>query len=242
MEVEVLTYMSMLLGLTGGILGLTGKAWDESHAGWFKFTRRGTISLGILLLGFLIAVYSTFKTSLEKDHESRQRLMVRKLAYDELEFECRHIMSPFEDMLFKRGKMPVGLHHRESSQVFFDKFVSVDMAKVINQVNVYDRPESELYGFTYDSYHSAFKKIVPSFRKRLRETVQTYSFYLEGEDIVLVNEIIRDSFLTQLENLPDNRKTVGVLYLDGPDEQTNQKECFTAIKKLWTKVSALQVP
>ncbi len=233
------TYLSMLFALAGGILGLTGKAWDEKRSGWSKFTRRGIASLGILLVGFLVSVYSTYKTSVEKDYESRQRLMVRKLAYDDLELECRHLTSPFEDMLFKRDKMPIGLYHRKSSKVFFDKLVSEDMANVIEQVNVYERPKSEIFGFEYDSYYSAFKGVVPSVRKRLREICQMYSFYLEGEDIVLVSRIIRDPFLAHLKNLPDNRKTVRGLYLDAPE---NQKGCFTKIMKLWTKVSTFQVP
>jgi hypothetical protein len=68
--------------------------------------------------------------------------------------------------------------------------------------------------------------------------IKTYSYYLEGEDIVWTNEASDNA--AWFDNLPDNRKAVGVLYYFDNDEDhiENLKKFFPRLQQLWRKVDS----
>lgn len=227
----MLNYIPIIIAFVGGSLGLTGSAWDSTRSGRIKFTKRGWLSLTILFVGLSLSVYSTYKTKRAADYETCQRSLVKKLAYYELSGECQRLATPFIAMYVKQTGTSLDISNPDSLDTLFKN------VQVFADVDLYEKPELDM-GFEDLDHAAALTRVSKSTPPRFREIIKTYSYYLDGEDIVWTNDASGNA--AWFGNLPDNRKTVGVLYYFDSDEDQieNLKQFFPRLQQLWRKVKS----
>lgn len=224
----MLSYLPIIIAFVGGFLGLTGSAWDSTRSGRLKFTKRGWLSLMILFVGLSLSVYTTYKTKRAAEYETCQRLLVKKLAYRELSGACQSLATPFIAMYNKHAGAALDISDPSSLDTL------IRDVQVFTKVNVYEAPELDM-GLQDRDYADALTRTSNSTPARFRETVKTYSYYLDGEDIVWTTET--SAHTGWFDRFPDNRKTVGVLYhFDSDEDQIkNLKQFFPRLQQLWRK-------
>jgi hypothetical protein len=227
----LLTYIPIIITFIGAALGLTGSAWDSKKASYVKLTARGWLSLTVLLIGLVLSVYSTYRTKQINSYEACQRTLVKKLAYQDISYSFSVFIEPFADMY--KAETNVSLDIRDPKSI--DTLVTDLGLKIFKDTNLYKKPTSDVNGFNDEDYADSFSRISDSAPLRLKEIVKTYSFYLDGEDIVWIDNISNEWNRMSFDNLPDNRKTVGVLYLDD-DRIQDLKGFLLSLKMAWSKV------
>jgi len=232
-----ISYLFLAVTLIGAVLGLTGNAWDANKTGRVKFTGRGWISLAILLIGFALSAITIYQTNLNNeaekqrnDYERQQRLLVKHLAYKEIDSSIFRMTYPFLDMYIANGgELPI------KGNKIFETFTSDSALRLFTSSSFLDKPTDDITGLEkYDiSYSTAINKVFNTEPNRLLEIVKTYSYYLDSEDIVSINSIADDSYVQAMQNLPSGNAAI---YPYNWIDEEDHKNFFAKLNRLLLKV------
>ncbi|HEU0015214.1 MAG TPA: hypothetical protein VFQ45_16100 [Longimicrobium sp.] len=223
-------YLSIVLTLVGALVGFVGKPWDDTRPGLLKFTTRGWISVGILVIGTASSLFAVHRASEKAAFEAHQRRMVKQLAYADIRFQLERLACPFVSLAIDTTAEP--------RRFPIESLGSPAAAQRIASADVYSAPALD-FGFDDTSYFTIFQRVAKAAPEGLKETIRTYSPWIDGEDIVSLRAIADDPFLGYLENLPDNRATTGVLHAFQNDDEIAWYSAFMGkVIPLYTRVTA----
>jgi hypothetical protein len=231
------TYVALIVGLAGSLWGLGGATWNKEKK---RLTKKGFVALVIILIGFGTAVYTTIRSKNAAALAVEQRQKVKRYVYDRISLVCTDWFTPYFFMLATARNEPVLPIRPESVPILFQEQSGQQIAafKLSSQVP---------FGFMYvpaRTYAQYLERVSKSSRTVFKEILQTYSFYLEAEDILMMQAIIESDHLSGFSNgLVKHAETYDTPFFNSLYDQSYKLhlETLRQFQALWTRTFTKEI-
>lgn len=226
-------------------MGLMGNSWDDTKNTKLKLTRRGWISLGIVVVGFVFTGIKTYKTQVENDNLKEQKEKIRTFAYGKIGMDCLTILRPLTQIYLENSE-------RSNRQIndhllMYKEMVSESGVAVFKSINFLDSVKS---GTAFEEWDKTYVDYVHGFYNskwpyNLERTMTQWASYIDMEDLILIDSIMNHPYWIFLKNInyghsEEERKEyieeVGIYYLSHDDDiLQEQNEFIELVNKLAVK-------
>ncbi len=239
-----LTLLFLLITFFASVAGLIGKSWDDTKQSRIKFTPRGWISLLIIVCGLGLSTYKAIQDKKENDRATIENNKLRAFVYNKISDDCTRLIHPIVSVYFQNvTKVDYNLTtDSNKTGLFFCKKITSE-----NAMNVFESSdflEEVKEGTAFEEWDVSFANYYNGYysqdvEKDLEKTLTTWSFYIDKEDLALIDSIVNDGFITTLKCVSKDaeyRKNFKSFYWYEDDDILNkQNEFINKIAQLYQK-------
>jgi len=228
-------YLPLIVTLIGGILGLTGQAWDSNKKSRIKFTKRGWMSIAVITLGFSVSGVVLYRTKVSEDYEQRQRQLVKEIVNKEISYSCYRLVNPFIDMYIARRIQKNEVPQSKSEREMANALVSDATIAELQWIDFFQPPSNDVTGIPKEdaNYVAAVQYRFKTEPIHLKEILRTYSLYLEPKQVALIHNIVNHHYLGVMLSLPTKNGGPRELYPFDSYKVEDHKDFCSKVIELW---------